>query len=109
MDASPQSEAIAIVSAMVTPAFFLLAAGALSSAALMHLSRSVDDRPPKLIGGTCCRILFRRDGAIRYRESRDPYRSLSLWNSGVAADRTLNRGRRGATRGCSAHDVRMAG
>jgi hypothetical protein len=43
MDASPQSEAIAVVSAMVTPAFFLLAAGALSSAALMRLSRSVDD------------------------------------------------------------------
>jgi hypothetical protein len=43
MDATPPSEAIAIVNAMVTPAFFLLAAGALSSAALMRLSRSVDD------------------------------------------------------------------
>jgi Protein of unknown function (DUF2721) len=43
MDTSPQSAAIAIVSAMVTPAFFLLAAGALSSAALMRLGRSVDD------------------------------------------------------------------
>jgi|ERR1700730_5702162 len=43
MDGRPQSEAIAIVSAMVTPAYFLLAAGAFSSAALMRLSRSVDD------------------------------------------------------------------
>jgi hypothetical protein len=43
MDTSSQSQAVAIVTAMVTPAFFLLAAGALSSAALMRLSRSVDD------------------------------------------------------------------
>jgi hypothetical protein len=43
MDTSTQSEAVAIVTAMVAPAFFLLAAGALSSAALMRLSRSVDD------------------------------------------------------------------
>jgi uncharacterized protein DUF2721 len=43
MDTSQPSAAIATVSAMVTPAFFLLAAGALSSAALMRLGRSVDD------------------------------------------------------------------